>query len=198
MKLNIGGQKGYKTLAKNGVKDWTIVDVRKGADIIHDVHEGPMPIGDESVDAIYTSHTFEHIFPDKLTDVLKDCRRVLKPGGKIRIVVPNIERAIRAYVKGDSNYLKDKNNPTKPDFYPNDPIYYLMSWFMTYSLDKDLGRRLVGGHVNVFNPPSLRGWLSRANFKGLKQMEFNENSPEFKGCDFPRYKNCSIYMEATK
>lgn len=198
MKLNIGGQKGRKTLDKHGVKGWTILDVRKGCEILHDVHEGPMPIEDNSVEAIYTSHTFEHIFPDKLSDVLLDCRRVLQPGGKIRIVVPDIDRAVRAYAKGDVKYLKDKNNPTKPDFYPNDPIYYLMSWFLTYSLDGDLNRRLVGGHVNVFTPSSLKGWLSRAKFRDIKTMEFNSCSPVFKGSDFPRYKNCSVYMEATK
>lgn len=199
MKLNIGGQKGYKTLTKQGVKsEWTILDTRKGADINHDLHKGPIPLEDNSVEAIYSSHTFEHIFPDRLPFVLQECLRILKPSGKIRIVVPDVDRAVRAYSKGDISYLKDKRNPTKPDFYPNHPLYYLMSWFLTYSLDEDLEKRLVGGHVNVFNEVALKGWLQRAGFSNIKPLFYNKCSDIFKGCDFERYQDCSVYMEASK
>lgn len=198
MKLNIGGQKGRKTLNKQGAGKWTVLDVRKGADIIHDVHQEPLPLEDNSVEAIYTSHTLEHIFPDRLPFVLKECLRVLKPEGLIRIVVPDADRAVRAYAKGDIDYLKDKRNPTKPDFYPNHPLYYLMAWFITYSLDDDLNKRLIGGHVNAFNESALKGWLSRAGFVNIKVMAYNKCNSIFNNCDFPRYKDCSIYMEAQK
>lgn len=198
MKLNIGGQKGRQTLDRQNASGWTILDVRDGADIKHNIMEEPMPLSDGSVDAIYTSHTFEHIFPDCLDFVLGECLRVLKPSGKIRIVVPNIDLAIKAYVKKDHKYLRDGNNPTKPSFYPDHPLYYLMSWFITYSKDKDLNRRLVGGHVNVFNPRTLKDWLSRAGFANMDEKKFNDCSRDFRGCDFPRYKNCSVYMEAEK
>jgi SAM-dependent methyltransferase len=48
-------------------------------------------IGDESVDIVFTSNFFEHL-PSKraLLDTLAECRRILRPGGRIIVVMPNI------------------------------------------------------------------------------------------------------------
>lgn len=42
-------------------------------------------------DTVFTSNFFEHL-PSKvaLLDTLKECRRVLKPGGRILVVMPNL------------------------------------------------------------------------------------------------------------
>lgn len=44
----------------------------------------------ESVDAIYSSHFLEHLSYEEGLNFLKDCRRVIKPTGKIRLAVPNL------------------------------------------------------------------------------------------------------------
>src|SRR5690349_19733292 len=54
-----------------------------------------------SVDRIYTCHVLEHFYADQLTMVLVECARVLKPGGGMRILVPSLESACRAYLAGD-------------------------------------------------------------------------------------------------
>jgi SAM-dependent methyltransferase len=48
-------------------------------------------ITDGSVDVVFTSNFFEHL-PDKraLLDTLGECRRVLKPGGRILVLMPNL------------------------------------------------------------------------------------------------------------
>ena len=46
-----------------------------------------LPLADESVDAIILSELLEHV-PDDLA-VLRECRRVLKPGGVVAITVPH-------------------------------------------------------------------------------------------------------------
>src|SRR3972149_4441120 len=43
---------------------------------------------DESVDALYASHLLEHLSFTETLNVLKEWRRVLKPGGKLTINVP--------------------------------------------------------------------------------------------------------------
>lgn len=193
VKLNIGGQKG----CKNNAPGWKIVDLRAGADIQIDISRNSLPISDQSVDSIYTSHTLEHILPQYTDFVFKECYRVLKVNSKIRIVVPDIDLAIRAYFNNDITYLKNKNNPSKMDCLPNLPVYYLSSWFFTYK-EECKYHADGGGHVHVFNKESLSYYLKKAGFRDLQIMGYNKCSREFSGCDFQRYKECSIYMEAIK
>lgn len=48
-------------------------------------------IGSETVDVVFTSNFFEHL-PDKraLLATLAECRRVLRPGGKLLVLMPNL------------------------------------------------------------------------------------------------------------
>jgi predicted SAM-dependent methyltransferase len=65
-------------------------------DLWLDVRNG-LPFPPNSVDSIYSTHMFEHFYPDELTLLLQECVRVLKPGAGIRLIVPNLESAIKAY-----------------------------------------------------------------------------------------------------
>ena len=40
-----------------------------------------LPFDDGSVDAVYSSHLFEHIYYSDAEAILQECHRVLKPGG---------------------------------------------------------------------------------------------------------------------
>lgn len=51
----------------------------------------------ESVDLIYASHCLEHIQHGKLAAVLGEWRRVLKPGGILRLSVPDFDLIVAAY-----------------------------------------------------------------------------------------------------
>lgn len=192
--LNIGGEKG-KT--KGPYKKWVTVDIRETADVVIDIMESLLPFSDKTVDAIYSSHTLEHIFPDKLDFVLSECYRVLKPNAPIRIVVPDIDKAITAYVNKDNSFLNAKGNPGKMGWLPNFPLCFLSSWFFTYKIDKNKHQRIVGGHVNVFNKELLTYYLDQAKFKNIVQKKYKDCNSVFKNCDFDRYKNCSLYMEAS-
>lgn len=191
MKINIGGQKGRDRFPSG----WTIVDMRDHADVVMDISKSKLPFDDNSVDAIYTSHTFEHIFPDRLPFVLSECRRVLKKNGVIRIVVPDIDIALKAYASRDMGVLKDSRNPRKLDCLPALPIYFLSSWFFTYRAGEP---RIFDGHLNVFNKQALSHFLSQSGFTRISRKRYNKCSGVFKGCDFERYKDCSLYMEARK
>ncbi len=58
----------------------------------------PFPFGDNSVDVIYSSHTFEHLTYEQGRFAFGECVRILKPGGIIRIVVPDFEQLVNAYI----------------------------------------------------------------------------------------------------
>ena len=49
-----------------------------------------IPFNNETVDNVYSSHTFEHLRYNDGDLFLKECHRVLKVGGGIRLVVPNL------------------------------------------------------------------------------------------------------------
>ena len=50
----------------------------------------PLPSG--SFDFIFSEHMIEHVPFDQGQKMLRECYRVLKPGGKIRIATPNLHR----------------------------------------------------------------------------------------------------------
>lgn len=66
-----------------------------------------LPFAEQSVDSIYCVHTLEHFFPDEVETVLAECRRVLRTGGGIRIVVPHLGNSIRAYSRGLRDWFID-------------------------------------------------------------------------------------------
>jgi predicted SAM-dependent methyltransferase len=57
-----------------------------------------LPFESGSVDFVYTSHMIEHLRPQAGLDFLRECRRVLKPGGWIRLVTPDFENFLIEYI----------------------------------------------------------------------------------------------------
>lgn len=49
--------------------------------LYHDLSIG-IPVRDSSVDFIYSSHFFEHLFKDDAENLLRSCANALKPGGQ--------------------------------------------------------------------------------------------------------------------
>jgi predicted SAM-dependent methyltransferase len=52
---------------------------------------------DDTVDLLYASHCLEHISYHKTHEVLAEWYRVLKPGGVLRVSVPDLDRLIEIY-----------------------------------------------------------------------------------------------------
>jgi len=67
--------------------------------VLHDLRR-PLPWDSGSVDIIYSSHTLEHLSRDEGIRLLAECYRVLRPGGIIRIVVPDLAHIVRRYASG--------------------------------------------------------------------------------------------------
>ncbi|MBI4353724.1 MAG: methyltransferase domain-containing protein [Candidatus Omnitrophica bacterium] len=99
-KLAVGEQNRY------GIRpDWITVDV-EGADVTLDFRRRvAWPFPDHSQSLIYSAHTVEHIDESALAYLLRECYRVLKPGGAIRIEAPDLEKTVQAYRQGDRTVL---------------------------------------------------------------------------------------------
>jgi len=57
----------------------------------------PLPISDNSVDFIYHEHFLEHLTIEEGLKSLSDFRRVLKPGGIMRVAMPDLEWSMKEY-----------------------------------------------------------------------------------------------------
>ncbi|HEU5408918.1 MAG TPA: methyltransferase domain-containing protein [Nitrospira sp.] len=63
-----------------------------------DLRQG-LPLPDATCDAVYSSHTIEHFDRAGARRFLLECCRVLKPGGILRLVAPDLEGIARAYLE---------------------------------------------------------------------------------------------------
>lgn len=75
------------------------VDAEPGADMQLDLTQ-PLPWPDGSVDGIYSEHFIEHLSQAQGIGLLLQCRRVLRPGGVIRVATPDLAEIVRDYVNG--------------------------------------------------------------------------------------------------
>jgi len=66
--------------------------------ILWDLRKG-IPFGDKLFDVVYHSHFLEHLDKNAAYLFLKECYRVLKPCGVIRVVVPDLEIRCRNYLR---------------------------------------------------------------------------------------------------
>jgi len=58
-----------------------------------------IPLPNDSVECIYTSHMIEHLSQEESVSFLKEVIRVLEPGGILRVVVPDLKRAVNSYIQ---------------------------------------------------------------------------------------------------
>src|SRR5580658_121949 len=67
------------------------------------------PFPDQSFDFVYSSHVLEHFTKEQARVLLAEAHRVLKPGGIIRTVVPDLEGTCREYLRILDLDNSDKN-----------------------------------------------------------------------------------------
>ncbi|WP_082877670.1 class I SAM-dependent methyltransferase [Methylomonas koyamae] len=75
------------------------IDARKSSHIhivTHNIFRLWM-IPDNTADLIYMCHVLEHVPREKLSKVIKEMYRILKPNGKLRISVPDFDHIIAIY-----------------------------------------------------------------------------------------------------
>ncbi len=87
MKYNLGD-------GGHPLEGWINLDGARG-DVIY-----PLGVPDNSADEIRASHVLEHYPHGQVLAVLSDWVRALKPGGRLRIAVPDLERIAKAYLSG--------------------------------------------------------------------------------------------------
>lgn len=156
MRLNIG-------CGGRRIPGYTGVDVvkRPAADIV--APAGKIPLADGSCEEIMAIHLFEHLLPWEAPDVLKEWHRLLAPGGKLVLEMPDLKKCcenILKILKG--GVVIAGKHPDQAGMYGlyGDPrledVWMLHRWSYTYQTIKPIleaaGFNKVTEHVTVFHP----------------------------------------------
>ena len=82
------------------IPGWVHVDLCDMPHIDHKTSIDKLPMfEDGSVDLIYSSHSFEYFDRQQAVDVLAEWNRVLKPGGTLRLAVPDFDSLLKVYAQ---------------------------------------------------------------------------------------------------
>jgi predicted SAM-dependent methyltransferase len=101
MKLEIGG-------GKNPRAGFLTCDIRDLPEIDYVCAADALPFEAETVDEVYSRHVVEHFTLKEFLKVLEEWNRVLKMGGEIYIICPNLLWHLKQILEGshDSFYTK--------------------------------------------------------------------------------------------
>jgi predicted SAM-dependent methyltransferase len=67
--------------------------------VYHNLKYG-IPLPDSSADFIFSSHVLHHLYREDALKLVREAIRVLKPGGTMRIAVPDLEHIVALYLQG--------------------------------------------------------------------------------------------------
>lgn len=119
-KLHLGC--GYKyRLGYNNLDINAVTYISKELTIIQWEAPNELPFPDESIDFIYSSHFFEHLYHEEAIAVLRECQRVCRVGAILSIAVPDAGGLIKSYANDNTQELekwrheesqKVRTNPT--------------------------------------------------------------------------------------
>lgn len=128
-----------------------------------------LPFADGTARLIFASHVLEHLYyPAPALRFLAECLRVLRPGGRIRLIVPDIERYIRAYADGDQAFFDARRG-----IWQGLPAgRTLLEEFLTYAGAGPDPAAFLDGHKYAYDYATLHRMLERAGFVGVERSDY--------------------------
>ena len=154
----------------NPYEEWLNTDIhdfrRRGEVVYLDATE-PFPLPDESFDLIFSEHMIEHLSYAEGQRCLTECHRILRPGGRIRVATPSLDRLIRLYdpeltdlqrryLRWEIDTFIDHADAELPGFVLNN---FLRDW----------------GHEFVYDRQTLSHALETAGFVDVEEWAVGES-----------------------
>lgn len=147
-----------------------------------------LPWSDASFTAVYCSHTLEHMYLTKGQELLRECRRVLKPGGVARFVVPDLKTIVQEYLGGPR---LDHCFPESPPDAPaadrmNDRLLYHERFPLKGSILWRMYSAAFGFHWHkwMYDAESLIYHMRQAGFEDVREHPvFDSRIPKIEGIE---------------
>tara|TARA_Y100000996_G_scaffold372801_1_gene321940 strand:+ start:93 stop:746 length:654 start_codon:yes stop_codon:yes gene_type:complete len=139
----------------------------------HDLRK-PLPYENEKFEGAFSEHTLEHLYYDEAINLLKEIKRILKPGSIFRCTVPDLKKYIDFY-NGNSN----------DDFF--NKFTYKAQAFFNLSQNYE--------HKSVWDYEILSKKIIEVGFKDVQQKKYKdgENSNLLLDLEFRRSE--TLYIE---
>lgn len=205
-KLNFGPGPNWKKPDKS----WLSVDIDPSlGDIIVNFQEfEKLPIDSNSVEYVYGSHVFEHISIFKSQLIFDEIYRVLTKNGIFRLILPDTERSINEYIKGNQEFELFKRRKERAK--KNQKIEYTLFECMREDFLSPNGQSYLLGkntlaHQNAWDFETIKTHLIRAKFKenqifksGFQKSNINAFNFEGSYVSEANQAYRSLYVEAIK
>lgn len=158
-----------------------------------------LPFADGSVEVLFTSHVLEHFPRWKGQFLVKEAYRVLKPGGLIRVIVPDLEVLTRRYLLGHG--VPSQVLPPAQDRPLSAREFNLVFYTKSHvePAKEALDMRLAGlfPHMYIYDFTDMRELLTAAGFESVQQLAFRTGRcPDIQKLD--NNEDISMYVEAQK
>jgi predicted SAM-dependent methyltransferase len=170
-----------------GFPGWVNIDVARNPTVtcVYDCRSS-LPLDRNSARIIYAEHFFEHLdWEEEMPLFLEACRNSLRPGGVLRIVVPDAEKYVRGYCSDGWTGLQSFS-----------PLAEVAPGLTKMDILNLLFRQAYQ-HKWVYDFESLQRVLSAAGFHDVIKSEFNASQFEELRIDSPQRAAESLYVEAT-
>lgn len=137
----------------------------------------------------YSSHLIEHMSRWQGLAFLRECHRVLRPGGVLRVATPDLADLIDSYRRGEAQH-----GPTPADSFMHDMFTFRE---LEESLAQRLIRRLITApHQWIYDEHSLRLLLEEAGFERIERRDYRDGRmPDLIALE---HRPDSLFMEAIR
>lgn len=160
LNLHVGCGKGI-------LPGWVNIDVHP-APLAMNVLRG-LPFSAGSARYVFVSHFLEHLFfPRDVTLFLAELRRVLAPGGTVRIVVPDVEQCIEAYSTHNSAFFESRRETWS--WWPSNPTR--LEDFLAYAGAGAEPAYLFESHKYGYDIETLQRTLEEAGFTDIERSSY--------------------------
>jgi len=172
----------------NKLKGWVNVDRDRSCrpDVIADLRH-PVPFQSQSVDILHSEDFVDQLELDRAYQFFTECHRILKRGGIMRVLTPDLHEFARRYVHGDAALLRLwKEQVGIP--------------LRTKTLGEifNLGMRL-GGHTFLYDEETLFYVLRECGFEPKKVSYRDSEDADLRDLDLRSPETgVSLYVEARK
>jgi predicted SAM-dependent methyltransferase len=173
-----------------GLANWINTDIGNHADtyIRVDIRR-PLPFATGSVKRVLAEHVVEHIdFRHDVPNFLSNVYEILQPNGVIRIIVPDGERFLAAYVMND----KEKWEELGWDLDRMPADIYTRMHIVNHIFHQE------GEHNFAYDFETLKYSLERAGFQKVIKQKFKVSVDRELAIDQENHRQYSLYVEAIK
>jgi len=179
LKLNLG-------CGSNDRPGWVNIDAGPNADFMLDLRRR-LPFSDNSAEIIYSEHFFEHLgYPNTACFHLRECHRVLAPGGIVSLGVPHGEKYVRLYLEELASGRTDIEPPGSYAGWARSPMERL-NFIFHQAYREDFAE-----HRFAYDFQTLSKRLDEAGFVDIEQRPFDA------ALDSSYRKFGSLYLQARK